>query len=202
MAKDKKKKSDDTGKPKKSFGERLTSAFFIVSAAAFLPSTMLLMAGMVPTMVALYVVGKNKRSKAFTVGSMNLAGCMPFLMDLWTRGHTIEKALEMLLNPLALVIMYSAAVVGYILYWIVVSVVSNVMHKKAVHDMKVLVDRQDNLVERWGIEVTGEVRLNDKGFAEDGEIERYEKEKAAREAEEAEEQKEAEEEAADEKGAT
>ena len=164
--------------------QKITAGFFIVGTIVFLPSSLLLAVGLVPTFVSVFIVRRNKRSKAFTIGSINLAGCVPFLLDLWTKGNTIEKSMDLFTNPFVIVVMYGAAAFGYALYWAVVSIVSGIMYKKAVKETKVLRERQVELVERWGLEVTGELKLNEFGFPAPGELERHEQEKKKREAEE------------------
>ncbi|MEM7679476.1 MAG: hypothetical protein AAF182_00525 [Pseudomonadota bacterium] len=179
MAKEKKKKE----KEPKTLKQKIMVGFVIISAVVFLPSTMLLIVGMAPTFVATFIVRKNRRSKAVTIGSMNLAGCIPALLHLWTKGHTIEKSFDMMSNPMVVVIMYIAAAFGYILYWSIVTVVSGVMYQKAVKETDTLRKAQEDLIKRWGLEVTGEVKLNEFGFPLEGELERAKKERAKREKE-------------------
>lgn len=163
MAK-KKIKRAKKNKPPATLKQKIVGTCFVISAVVFLPSSMLLCVGLAPTFVASFIVRKNRRSKAVTVGSMNLVGCTPFLLDLWTKGHTIEKAMSMITNPMVIIVMYAAAGFGYILYWSTVSVVSGIMYQKAIKETGTLRKAQEDLVKRWGKEVTGEHKLNEFGF--------------------------------------
>ncbi|MCD8496997.1 MAG: hypothetical protein LRZ85_02285 [Alphaproteobacteria bacterium] len=96
----------------------------IITGVIFLPSSFLLMVGMVPTPVAVFVDRSRKKTKALTVGSMNLAGCSPFLFDLWIRGHDFDTSMSIALDPKAIIVMYAAAGVGYLLDWAMTGVVS------------------------------------------------------------------------------
>ena len=59
---------------------------FIGMAVFAAPTCVLLVFGMVPSIVA-YVVDRGKRPmQAFTIAPLNLAGLMPYLLELWT-GH-------------------------------------------------------------------------------------------------------------------
>ena len=55
----------------------------LVASVLFLPSTMILLAGMMPTIAANVVDKTRQKSRTISVGMMNLAGCMPFLLELW-----------------------------------------------------------------------------------------------------------------------
>src|SRR3546814_17124933 len=52
----------------------------------------------------------------FRSGSLNVAGTWPFLMALWTRGHAVMNAMQIILDPYAWLVIYSAAAVGWMLY--------------------------------------------------------------------------------------
>lgn len=119
---------------------------------------------MLPTLVATFIVKKNKGTKSATVGAMNIAGCTPFFLELWHEGHTIEKALEILTAPATITVMYTAATVGYILYWTMLGLVTGILYQKGVQDRANILKMQKDLVDRWGREVTGEVKLNEYGF--------------------------------------
>src|SRR3954469_25210120 len=81
----------------------------------FLPSTILLTAGMIPTAVA-YVVDRDPDKTApMTVGGLNLAGVVTFLISLWQAGHTMAALTKVLTDPFAWLVMYGAAALGDLL---------------------------------------------------------------------------------------
>lgn len=142
--------------------------FFVVGllmAGVLIASTVLLLVGMLPTIVALFVDRTRQKNKAITVGSVNLAGCTPFLIQLWSEGHTLDKAISIISEPMAIVVMFSAAAVGYIVDWAITGLVSNLLYERGKKRVEKIKKKQAELVERWGKEVTGELVLDEYGFA-------------------------------------
>jgi hypothetical protein len=146
------------------WGARLFLVVGILMAAILLPSTVLLLVGMLPTVVAFLVDRSRKKNKAFTVGSLNLAGCTPFLLDLWMQGHSFDQSMVIISNPTAIVVMYSAAAVGYVIDWAMSGLVANVLYQRGQARSKAIRKQREELIERWGKEVTGEEKLDQHGF--------------------------------------
>ncbi|MCB9964278.1 MAG: hypothetical protein H6855_00270 [Rhodospirillales bacterium] len=135
-----------------------------ICGVLFTPTTTILLAGMLPTLVAAYADRTRERMRGITVGAMNMAGCTPFIMDLWLSDHTIENALNILSSPTTWIIMYAAAGVGYCLEWVVVGTVSIFASERAQMRINQIEAGQEQLVERWGAEVTGKIPLDEDGF--------------------------------------
>ena len=110
-------------------GQVLLIVGFIM-AGVFFPSTLLLMVGLIPTPFAGLVDRTRGKSKLITVGAMNLAGCSPFLFDLWTSGHEFNKSIDIATDPFAIVVMWSAAAVGYVISWAMTGIVSSVLYQR------------------------------------------------------------------------
>lgn len=136
----------------------------IFAGAVFLPSTILLMIGMVPTPFAILTDRTKSKSKVMTVGALNLAGCSPFLFQLWTTEHSFDRSVSIVTDPFAIVVMWSAAAVGYILNWAMTGIVSSVLYQKGQSRQKTIQKRQKELIERWGAEVSGDMPLDAQGF--------------------------------------
>lgn len=155
-------------KPKKKSRIGRRARLFLVmgclAAAALLASTVLLLVGMLPTLVALVADRSKRRTLVLTVGSMNLAGCAPFLIDLWAKGHTVDVALSLVADPLTVIVMYCAAGAGYIIDWAMSGIVGIVMVQRAGQRVKEIENQHAGLVERWGREVTGEIPVDSYGF--------------------------------------
>lgn len=146
--------------------------FGIIAAIVFLPTTIVLLIGMVPTVVAALLDRTSEQVRGMTVGSMNLAGCAPFVLELWTTEHTPDRAVEIAFEPLAIVVMYAAAAMGYLIEWAMGGIVSTFLGQKAARRLREIAEQQEKLVARWGREVTGEIPLDPFGFPlekEDGE---------------------------------
>lgn len=136
----------------------------LASAALFLPTTLMLSIGMLPTWVMLFVDRTRERLRALTVGAMNLAGCMPFIMELWERGQTVPMALSYLTQPRTIVVMYFAAAIGYMIEWAVTGLVASMAVQKAKARINSIEKRSADMEERWGAEVNGTMQLDDEGF--------------------------------------
>ncbi len=156
-------KKKDKKKAKAGYGLQVLLLFVLLVAILFMPTTILLLFGMLPTVVAA-VVDRGGGTRALTVGSMNLAGCVPFLLELWTMGHSAENSMALITDPRTIIVMYSAAAIGYLIDWALSGIVATLMIHRATSRLEKIRDRQDYLVERWGREVTGELPLDPEGF--------------------------------------
>lgn len=156
-------------KPKRKSGPSGQVKIFMVAtlgmAIVFLPSTVLLGVGMMPSFTVMFVDPARARTKVVTVGALNLAGCVPFLLDLWTQGHSIDQAFSIVADPKAIIVMYAAAAAGYLLDWSLSAVVAGVLFQRGKTRQVGIRKRQEELVTRWGTEVTGDVALDPYGFA-------------------------------------
>ena len=138
--------------------------FGVIAAVALSQTTIFLVIGMLPTIVAWLADRSKKRTLVLTVGAMNLAGCSPFLIQLWSKGHTLDLSLSIISDPFTVVVMYSAAGIGYIIDWALSGIVAKIMIERARGRVKAIKERQADLIERWGREVTGEIPIDPYGF--------------------------------------
>lgn len=136
-----------------------------ITAAVFLPTTALLSIGCLPTVVAAFVDNSRRKTRAITVGAMNVAGCAPFVFELWQHGNGMTKAMSLVMDPMAIVVMYVAAAVGYLIDWSMTGIVANLLHQRGLARQQAIIARQETLVDVWGREVTGEMPLDQWGFA-------------------------------------
>ena len=136
----------------------------LLMALVFLPTTFLLVIGMMPTVVAAIVDRSRRKTKAITVGAINLAGCTPFLLEMWIQGQDFDKAVSVITNPTAITVMYMAAAVGYLVDWAMSGIVASVLYQRGLSRRTEIQKRQRALIERWGEEVTGNIPLDEHGF--------------------------------------
>lgn len=129
--------------------------------------TLVLLLGMLPTVVAAVVDQSRLHLKTMTVGFMNFAGCSPFLVMVWQRGGDIDAAISILKEPQTIVVMYFAAAMGYMIDWAMTGIVSSIMVQRARTRLKDIDKHQNVLKERWGVEVSGTVPLDEYGFAKE-----------------------------------
>lgn len=166
-AKGKRVKSQKTTKRRsgnKSVKKQLFLGSGLLLGIVFLPTTVLLIIGMMPTIAAFFVDRSKRKTKAITVGSMNLAGCVPFVLELWMGGHNFDMSFSIVTDAKAIVVMYAAAAVGYLVDWAMTGIIASFLLQRGKARLKAIDKRQKELVERWGKEVTGDVVVDQYGF--------------------------------------
>lgn len=144
--------------------ERVMLAAFIVAAVVFLPVTALLFIGMLPTVMARLTDKTKERTKVLTVGFMNFAGCYPFVYQLIESGLKLQNAISILSDPLTVVMIYSAALLGYGIEWLVTNMVAGLMVQKGRNRLETITKMHENMTKQWGREVSGEIPLDPYGF--------------------------------------
>ena len=136
----------------------------LLMSVVFLASTLLLLVGMLPTLIAAIIVQKKYKNKVLTIGAMNFAGCFPYLMHIWNSNDRMTSMLESLSDPLTVVVMYTAAAVGYILNHAVTRLVRVFMLHNADKKLANIEKEKSKLEERWGRKVRGDQVLDIHGF--------------------------------------
>lgn len=158
-SKEAKKKARKAG-----FQKRLFLVCGLILSIVMLPTAIVMFFGMLPTIVIAVADRSKTGSSAMTVGSMNLAGCTPFLFELWEKGHTPDLAFGIVGDPRTIIVIYCAAAIGYLINWAMSGITVIVLIQKAKGRMKEIEARQEALKERWGPEVSGDMPLNRWGF--------------------------------------
>jgi len=165
MASKKRKQSKKKNTKKdKAFKKQIFLVAGLLMGVIFLPTTFLLIVGLLPSLAAMIAAKANMKTKALTVGAMNLAGTTPFLLQLWTQGHNFERAFEIVTDPKAIIVMYAAAAVGYLIDWAMTGIIASILLQRGKARRKAVEKRQKELVERWGKEVKGDVPMDEYGF--------------------------------------
>ena len=67
-------------------------------------------------------------------------------------------------DPRTIIVMYSAAGIGYMIDWALSGIIATIMMQRATSRLKAIRERQEEMVVRWGPEVTGELLLDSEGF--------------------------------------
>lgn len=115
-----------------------------------LPTVLLLFFGMLPAIVAYIVDPSRNKTSTICVGAMNFAGVFPYLLSLWTGIHSIDVALGILTDIFALMVMYSAAAAGWMVFMAVPPVVGVLMSGMDRRRIAALRARQKRAVKEWG----------------------------------------------------
>ncbi len=122
-------------------------------AAVLMPSCLLLLVLMMPTMVVFVVDGSPGRKFVVTVGLMNLAGSVPALVELWAQGQSFEAAFDGMANVFSWAGALMASGIGWLIYWIMPPIISNYQGIASKTQVLALRAKQKKLVETWGEEV-------------------------------------------------
>ena len=136
----------------------------VIVAIVFLPSTILLLLGMLPTIVVSLSDRTAQRLKTVTIGCLNFASCFPFWIDLALGGHSVEQALHMVGQPATIIVMYMGAGAGYGLELFLTQMVANFSAQQGRNRLKNIQAKQKVLITRWGPEVAGDLPLDSAGF--------------------------------------
>jgi hypothetical protein len=124
-------------------------------ALVLLPSTLVLIAAMVPTLVARIVDPAPGRQLTVTVGSLNFAGALWFMHDLWSAGQNFSAIMPTLSDMIG----WLAALVGAGMGWVIYSLMPIVSRSIATTKSNLRLSRvrkaQEDLVEQWGDPVRG-----------------------------------------------
>lgn len=141
--------------------------FLIISVLVgilFSAISMILAVGMIPTLVAVIVDRTEGKMRSLTIGLMNFAGCVPFVIEVFKKGNSVETAITYIVEPRTIVVIYFAAAMGYLIDWAMTGLVSSLVLQKTKNRMKEIEKIKSELVGRWGIEVTGTIPLDQYGF--------------------------------------
>ena len=147
-------------------GKKLFIICTLILAAMFLPTTLLLAFGMLPTLAAFTVDRTIGKSKTICVGFMNFAGCFPFLLDFWmTFGEqNLENALTIIADVETVIIIYLLAAGGYAIDIAITGITTSIITQTSTNRVKKINETQKKLQKDWGDKVTGKYKLDEYGF--------------------------------------
>ena len=119
-----------------------------------MPTLIVLVPGMMPSGVAWISDRTEQKYATFCVGGLNLCGVFPYLMKLWTDDHSIAAASGIISDVFSLMVMYSAAGFGWLMFMAIPPVVSAFLNVLAQTRVTTLRTTQEEIVMEWGPEVT------------------------------------------------
>jgi hypothetical protein len=118
-----------------------------------LPTVILLVAGLLPTLVAGIVDRREEKYAAYCVGGFNLSGVMPYLFALWANGDSMHALGGILGSPFTWLVMYGAAALGWLANYWMPQVTIRVRRVRDRAEVVRLRKRQEQILEEWGPEV-------------------------------------------------
>lgn len=122
----------------------------LVLAAVLMPSAILLCVLMVPSIVAFIVDRSPQRYLTMTVGLPNFCGVLPGLTKLWELGQTFDGAFSGISDPWNMMVAYSAAGFGWLIYFGTPLIVSSYLSISTEGKIKSIRSYQDVLIDAWG----------------------------------------------------
>ncbi|MFI3241802.1 MAG: hypothetical protein R3Y43_04470 [Alphaproteobacteria bacterium] len=124
----------------------LFSLFFILQNY---PLVVLFVLGMLPTLV-ISLVGKTNKNKLIVVGFMNLAGCIPYIVDIAFSHSPLDDFLSIVFSIFSWCYMYSFAALGFLFYSALPFFI--VLTIKTLRNFRLKqIDRELNRIkEKWG----------------------------------------------------
>ncbi len=125
-------------------------ALLVPVAIVLLPSFIVLAAAMVPTLVAWVVDASPRKYLASTVGAMNAAGSLIFLMTLWNNQHDVATALAVLHEVYGWLVAYGAAAVGYGVFYVMPTLTESLAKLSAQQHLARIDREMRQLVAEWG----------------------------------------------------
>jgi hypothetical protein len=142
-------------KPAKKKSYWLFICLVVPVALLLLPSTLVLLVAMVPTLVARIVDPAPGRHLTITVGSLNFAGALWFMHDLWSAGQTFSAIVPTLSDMLAWLAALVGAGTGWALYSLMPIASRSIATTKSNLRLSRVRKSQADLVEDWGDPVRG-----------------------------------------------
>ena len=118
-----------------------------------LPTFVVVAVGLVPTLLAVFVDMRTGRREALCVGTLNFAGVLPFIGNLWTTEHSVKRALVVLNDPFAWLVMFGSAGAAFALLALMPKVVRKVVDSFSERRLARIKDRQSRLIKEWGSEI-------------------------------------------------
>jgi hypothetical protein len=115
-----------------------------------LPTVILLLFGMLPTIVAWVSDRSEQKYRTFCIGGMNFSGVFPFLSDIWFKNHSTDAAVRIMTNVFDLMVIYGAAAFGLMMYFAVPPVITQFISAMLQRRVQLLRTQQQTIVEEWG----------------------------------------------------
>ncbi len=128
-------------------------------AAVLLPTTLVFSVMMAPTIVAYVTDRSREKYLAVTVGLMNLAGTLPAIITLWSRGQSHAAAMDIIGDVFSWALAYGAAGGGWLIFGVMPALVGS--YFKVTTDSRIMgiVRRQKALIADWGHSVADGTEL-------------------------------------------
>lgn len=156
------KNSKKTSKSKKGLGwsERILYVFILLGSLSVMPTSVFFVVAMIPTLVAFFVDHEKRKMSAYSIGALNLAATLSYLVQIWSNGHDMSVTMQYLVNPTTLMIIYACSWVGWVLHFFIPPFIAEFVRKNGERRLNKIKQQQKKIIEEWGEAVTGENAQN------------------------------------------
>lgn len=117
------------------------------------PTFIVFAIGMLPTFVGNLTQIERNSYRYIALASLNFAGVMPYILDLWLEGHKIEIALRIVTDVYALFVMYGAAALAVSVFWAAPQIAASYLSVINARRLNALHKVQESLINEWGADV-------------------------------------------------
>jgi len=123
----------------------------LVACVVALPTVPIVVVGMIPTAVALFVDRDPHKTAAICVAGLNFAGVGPFIAVLWKGPDSLYHSMAILGDVYTWLAMYGAAALGWLLYLALPPLAASILRIRAAQQVAGLKAQQAKLREAWAI---------------------------------------------------
>ena len=140
----------ETAAASKGFKPALLLVLLLPAAALMAPMAIVLVAALVPSVVARIVYAGPGRYLTFTVFSLNLVGALYFVHELLTLGNSLDVVAIVLQDSIGWLAAFSGAGCGWLLFLAMPSLVAKMAEAQSALRMRRVHRDQAQLTGEWG----------------------------------------------------
>lgn len=126
------------------------SVGIVILIIVSLPSVMVILFALLPTFVAFIVDRTPEKNAVFCVGSLNLCGVLPYLIELWTGDNSMNAAILILTDVFSLAVIYGASAFGWMIFQSLPPIIATFITVLAQSRVSSLRSAQRKLTDEWG----------------------------------------------------
>lgn len=127
---------------------------FVLAGASLLavPAVgMLVLAGMAPTLVAVFTdVGHDRVLRLNALASFNFAGVFPFALEIWNAGGSMAVLNDLFADAYTWVVMFGAAAAGLAVLFIAPGVAAAILQVIVNERVRRIDNMREHLLAEWG----------------------------------------------------
>jgi hypothetical protein len=142
--------SADTNKAQKGFKPALLLILLLPAAALMAPMAIVLVAALVPSLVARLVDSSPRHYLTFTVLSLNLVGALYFVHELLAMGNSLDVLPVVLQDSIGWLAAFAGAGCGWLLFLAMPTLVAKLAEAQSALRMRRVHRDQTQLTEEWG----------------------------------------------------